>query len=99
MRLSFHCDDAVVGLSRVLDQIRRLGLDVKDLRATSFPGTTAIAIELADVPAVVGRTLFDRIAQIGGVRGLGVDGDGSDRPEPGTQARETASCTGTSGHG
>ena len=98
MRLSFHCDDAVVGLSRVLDQIRRLGLDVKDLRATSVPGSTAIAIELADVPATVGGTLFDRIAQIGGVRGLGVDA-GSDRPEPGTPAREAVSCTGASGHG
>jgi len=99
MRLRFHCDDAVVSLSRVLDQIRRLGLDVKDLRATSVPGSTAIAIELADVPSAAGRTLFDRIAQIGGVRGLGVDGDGSDRSEPRMPTIEAACCPGTSRHG
>ena len=99
MRIRFHCDDAVSSLSRVLDQIRRLGLDVTELRATSIQDRTAVAIELPAVAASVGRTLCDRIAQIGGVCGLGADVDGSALAEPGAPVTHGADCTGANGHG
>lgn len=95
MRITFQCDDAVPILSRVLDQIRRLGLDVKELRATSIPGSTAIAVELPCVAVAVGRTLCDRIAQIGGVRGLDADLDGA----AAAPATHEATSTGDSSHG
>ncbi len=46
MRIRFQCDDAVSILSRVLDQIRRLGLAVTELSAISTQDRTAVAIEL-----------------------------------------------------
>ncbi|CAG1001986.1 MAG: hypothetical protein F9K19_18475 [Rhizobiaceae bacterium] len=98
MRITFKCDDAVSGLSRVLDQIRRLGLDVTELSATSIPGSTAIVVELPDVAADVGRTLCDRFAQISGVRGLDADPDGVAAVPLAPAACEVAS-SGASVHG
>lgn len=95
MRIRFQCDDAVSILSRVLDQIRRLGLDVTELSATSIPGSTAIAVELPGVAAGVGRTLCDRIAQIGGVRGLDADLDET----AAAPATHEATSSGANGHG
>lgn len=46
MRTSFHCDDPVSSLTRGLEQIRRPGLDVTELRATSTQDRTAVAIRL-----------------------------------------------------
>ncbi|CAG0952753.1 hypothetical protein GPROT1_00211 [Gammaproteobacteria bacterium] len=94
MRITFQCDDAVSGLSRVLDQIRRLGLDVKELSATSVPGSAAISVDLPGVAVAVGRTLCDRIAQIGGVRGLDAE-----LGEAAAPAKHEAASTGANGHG
>ncbi len=99
MRIRFQCDDAVSILSRVLDQIRRLGLDVTELSATSTQDRTAVAIELPQVAAPVGRTLRDRIAQIGGVRCLDADLDGTAVAGPGAPTAREATCLGVTVHG
>ena len=99
MRIRFQCDDAVSILSRVLDQIRRLGLAVTELSAISTQDRTAVAIELPQVAATVGRTLCDRIAQIGGVRCLDADLDGTAVAGPVAPTTHEATCMGATVHG
>lgn len=94
MRITFQCDDAVSALSRVLDQIRRLGLDVRELSATTVEGSAAIVVDLRGVAVAVGRTLCDRIAQIGGVRCLDAELEGA-----ATSATHKATSTGANCHG
>lgn len=53
MRISFQCDDAISILSRVLDRIRRLGLDVREPGATSVTGSAMVAVELPYVAAAL----------------------------------------------
>lgn len=63
MRLSFECDEPVAVLSRVLDQVRRLGIGLRNLSAESG----VVSMELEPLDASREQTLLDRIAQIGGI--------------------------------
>lgn len=63
MRLSFECDEPVSALSRVLDQVRRLGIGLRNLSATGG----VVSMELEPVESTTGQVLYDRIGQIGGI--------------------------------
>lgn len=82
MRLSFECDEPVAVLSRVLDQIRRLGIGLRNLSAENG----VVRMELDNPDPSRGQTLLDRLGQIGGIALL--------RREPGPlrEAAERMAC-------
>jgi hypothetical protein len=62
MRVTIQCDDLVSVLSRVLDQTRRIGIDVSGISATR--GSVSLVLE--DAPERLSQTLRGRMTMIEG---------------------------------
>lgn len=70
MRLVFECNEPVGVLSRVLDQMRRLGIGLRSLSVCDGAARYEIRLELEKTEPTSHKTLFDRIAQLTDVKEL-----------------------------
>lgn len=74
MRMFFYSDAPLDGLSRVLDCVRRLDVDVRHLSAGGGSDNVLdVVIELDIADQQVREVLFNRIAQIDCILGLRVE--------------------------